>query len=60
MIQRGEDLFQVADNVGHANIQTTRGYAHARPDSAPGLALDDAAQDGRAQDRAEEGGVPDE
>jgi integrase/recombinase XerD len=65
MIQRGEDLFQVADNVGHANIQTTRGYAHARPDSAPGLALDDAgqdgaAQDGRAQDRAEEGGVPDD
>lgn len=44
MIQRGEDLFQVADNVGHANIRTTRGYAHARPDTAPGLALDDPAQ----------------
>lgn len=39
-IDRGASLPEVQATLGHANIATTSGYLHARPDSSSGLRLD--------------------
>jgi len=40
-LDRGATLAEVQATLGHANISTTSGYLHARPDSASGLQLDE-------------------
>lgn len=40
-LDRGATLAQVQATLGHANVATTRGYLHARPDSSSGLYLDE-------------------
>jgi integrase/recombinase XerD len=39
-IDRGATLPEVQATLGHANIATTSGYLHARPESSSGLKLD--------------------
>jgi len=39
-IDKGASLPEVQATLGHANITTTSGYLHARPDSSSGLKLD--------------------
>jgi integrase/recombinase XerD len=39
-IERGAPLPEVAETLGHANISTTSGYLHARPNNSSGLHLD--------------------
>jgi integrase/recombinase XerD len=39
-IDRGATLPEVQATLGHANIATTSGYLHARPESSSGLPLD--------------------
>jgi site-specific recombinase XerD len=39
-IDRGATLVEVQATLGHANISTTSGYLHARPESSSGLKLD--------------------
>jgi integrase/recombinase XerD len=39
-IDRGATLPEVQTTLGHANIATTSGYLHARPESSSGLKLD--------------------
>jgi integrase/recombinase XerD len=39
-IDRGASLPEVQATLGHANVSTTSGYLHARPDSSSGLRLD--------------------
>jgi integrase/recombinase XerD len=39
-LDRGATLPQVQSTLGHANVATTSGYLHARPDSSSGLKLD--------------------
>ena len=36
----GATLAEVQGTLGHANVSTTSGYLHARPDSSSGLRLD--------------------
>lgn len=40
-IERGASLPEVQATLGHANVATTSGYLHARPDSSSGLYLDE-------------------
>jgi integrase/recombinase XerD len=40
-LDRGATLAQVQATLGHANVATTSGYLHARPDSSSGLYLDE-------------------
>lgn len=39
-LDRGATLAEVQATLGHANVATTSGYLHARPDSSSGLRLD--------------------
>lgn len=39
-IDGGATLPEVQSTLGHANVATTSGYLHARPDSSSGMALD--------------------
>jgi integrase/recombinase XerD len=39
-LDRGATLAEVQETLGHANVATTSGYLHARPDSSSGLYLD--------------------
>jgi integrase/recombinase XerD len=39
-LDRGATLPEVQATLGHANVATTSGYLHARPDSSSGLRLD--------------------
>ena len=39
-LDRGAALPEVQATLGHANVATTSGYLHARPDSSSGLRLD--------------------
>jgi len=39
-LDRGATLPEVQTTLGHANVATTWGYLHARPDSSSGLRLD--------------------
>jgi integrase/recombinase XerD len=39
-LDRGATLAEVQATLGHANVATTSGYLHARPDSSSGLKLD--------------------
>jgi integrase/recombinase XerD len=39
-IDRGATLPEVQQTLGHANVSTTSGYLHARPESSSGLKLD--------------------
>lgn len=39
-LDRGATLAEVQMTLGHANVATTSGYLHARPDSSSGLKLD--------------------
>lgn len=39
-LDRGATLAEVQSTLGHANVATTSGYLHARPDSSSGLRLD--------------------
>jgi len=39
-IDRGATLPEVQATLGHANVSTTSGYLHARPDTSSGLRLD--------------------
>ena len=38
---KGASLPEVQATLGHANVATTSGYLHARPDSSSGLYLDE-------------------
>lgn len=40
-LERGANVVDVKDTLGHANIATTSIYLHARPDRSSGLVLDD-------------------
>jgi integrase/recombinase XerD len=40
-LERGATLAEVQSTLGHANVSTTSGYLHARPNSSSGLALDE-------------------
>ena len=40
-IDRGAPLPEVQATLGHANVATTSGYLHARPDTSSGLYLDE-------------------
>jgi site-specific recombinase XerD len=40
-LDRGSTLAEVQATLGHANVATTSGYLHARPDSSSGLYLDE-------------------
>lgn len=40
-LQRGANVVDVKDTLGHANIATTSVYLHARPDRSSGLVLDE-------------------
>ncbi len=40
-LDRGASLAEVQSTLGHANVATTSGYLHARPDSSSGLYLDE-------------------
>jgi integrase/recombinase XerD len=40
-IDRGATLAEVQETLGHANVATTSGYLHARPESSSGLRLDE-------------------
>jgi len=42
-IDNGVCLPEVQETLGHADITTTGGYLHARPDSSSGLKLDRGA-----------------
>jgi integrase/recombinase XerD len=44
-IDRGATLAVVQETLGHANVATTSGYLHARPESSSGLWLFDDAAD---------------
>jgi integrase/recombinase XerD len=37
----GASLAEVQATLGHANVATTSGYLHARPNSSSGLYLDE-------------------
>ena len=39
-LDRGATLAEVQTTLGHANVATTSGYLHARPDTSSGLRLD--------------------
>ncbi|CAN1721396.1 integrase/recombinase XerD [Hyphomicrobium sp. 1Nfss2.1] len=39
-LDRGATIAEVQTTLGHANVATTSGYLHARPDSSSGLRLD--------------------
>ena len=39
-LDRGATLAEVQTTLGHANVATTSGYLHARPDTSSGLKLD--------------------
>ena len=39
-LDRGATLAEVQATLGHANVATTSGYLHARPDTSSGLRLD--------------------
>ena len=39
-LDRGATLAEVLTTLGHANVATTSGYLHARPDKSSGLKLD--------------------
>lgn len=39
-LDRGATLVETQATLGHANVSTTSGYLHARPDSSSGLRLD--------------------
>jgi len=39
-LDRGATLVETQATLGHANVATTSGYLHARPDSSSGLRLD--------------------
>jgi integrase/recombinase XerD len=39
-LDRGATRAEVQTTLGHANVATTSGYLHARPDTASGLKLD--------------------
>lgn len=41
-LDRGATLVETQATLGHANVSTTSGYLHARPDSSSGLKLDPA------------------
>jgi len=40
-LDRGATLSEVQTTLGHANVATTSGYLHARPDTSSGLKLDE-------------------
>ena len=40
-IDRGATLAEVQTTLGHANVATTSGYLHARPNTSSGLKLDE-------------------
>jgi integrase/recombinase XerD len=40
-LDRGATLAEVQSTLGHANVATTSGYLHARPNSSSGLKLDE-------------------
>ena len=40
-LDRGATLAEVQSTLGHANVATTRGYLHARPNRSSGLKLDE-------------------
>jgi integrase/recombinase XerD len=39
-LDRGATLAEVQTTLGHANVATTSGYLHARPDTSSGMKLD--------------------
>ena len=40
-LERGATLAEVQSTLGHANVATTNGYLHARPNTSSGLKLDE-------------------
>jgi integrase/recombinase XerD len=40
-LNRGATLAEVQSTLGHANVATTSGYLHARPNRSSGLKLDE-------------------
>ena len=40
-LDRGATLAEVQATLGHANVATTSGYLHARPNTSSGLKLDE-------------------
>jgi site-specific recombinase XerD len=40
-LDRGATLAEVQSTLGHANVATTSGYLHARPNTSSGLVLDE-------------------
>jgi integrase/recombinase XerD len=40
-LDRGATLAEVQTTLGHANVATTSGYLHARPNTSCGLKLDE-------------------
>ena len=40
-LDRGATLAEVQSTLGHANVATTSGYLHARPNTSSGLKLDE-------------------
>ena len=40
-LDRGATLAEVQTTLGHANVATTSGYLHARPNTSSGLKLDE-------------------
>ena len=51
-LDRGATLAEVQGTLGHANVSTTSGYLHARPDSSSGLRLDPGIFRRQAQQQA--------